>query len=387
MLGSRHATKAQTSRRQRQPGGVDGRDRSPWPRGSPDPGPAVRGLVTYDAKDPDTVPADRAAPPARRRAERADGPARRRRVRRVERVRWPVKTPTAERLAGDGLKYNRFHTTALCSPTGRRCSPAATTTRSAWAASPRSPPRRPATTRCGRTPPRRWRRTQAQRLLDRPVRQVPRGAGLGDQPDGPVRPLAHGRRRSSTSTASSAARPTSGRRSTRTRCRSNRPDAGGGLSPHRGHGRPRDRLDAPAEGADARQALLHLLRARRDPRAASCAAGMGDRYRGQFDQGWDGLREQTLARQKALGVIPQEAELTTRPRRSRPGTTCRTTQAGARPPDGGLRRLPRAHRSPHRSSGRCSRGARVLDNTLDLLHHRRQRRLGRRHAARHASTR
>jgi arylsulfatase len=29
----------------------------------------------------------------------------------------PVKTPTLERLAEAGLKYNRFHTTALCSPT------------------------------------------------------------------------------------------------------------------------------------------------------------------------------------------------------------------------------------------------------------------------------
>ena len=29
----------------------------------------------------------------------------------------PCATPTAERLAGQGLKYNRFHTTALCSPT------------------------------------------------------------------------------------------------------------------------------------------------------------------------------------------------------------------------------------------------------------------------------
>jgi arylsulfatase A-like enzyme len=29
----------------------------------------------------------------------------------------PVRTPTAERLAANGLKYNRFHTTALCSPT------------------------------------------------------------------------------------------------------------------------------------------------------------------------------------------------------------------------------------------------------------------------------
>jgi arylsulfatase A-like enzyme len=29
----------------------------------------------------------------------------------------PCATPTAERLARDGLKYNRFHTTALCAPT------------------------------------------------------------------------------------------------------------------------------------------------------------------------------------------------------------------------------------------------------------------------------
>jgi arylsulfatase A-like enzyme len=29
----------------------------------------------------------------------------------------PINTPTFERLAKDGLKYNRFHTTALCSPT------------------------------------------------------------------------------------------------------------------------------------------------------------------------------------------------------------------------------------------------------------------------------
>jgi arylsulfatase len=29
----------------------------------------------------------------------------------------PTTTPTAERLASDGLRYNRFHTTALCSPT------------------------------------------------------------------------------------------------------------------------------------------------------------------------------------------------------------------------------------------------------------------------------
>ncbi len=37
-----------------------------------------------------------------------------------------------------------------------------------------------------------------------------------------------------------------------------------------------------------------------------------DRYRGRFDQGWDALREETLARQKALGVVPADAELTRR---------------------------------------------------------------------------
>src|SRR5437763_3584321 len=29
----------------------------------------------------------------------------------------PCATPTAERLAAGGLRYNRFHTTALCAPT------------------------------------------------------------------------------------------------------------------------------------------------------------------------------------------------------------------------------------------------------------------------------
>src|SRR6476469_4748567 len=29
----------------------------------------------------------------------------------------PINTPTLERLAGGGISYNRFHTTALCSPT------------------------------------------------------------------------------------------------------------------------------------------------------------------------------------------------------------------------------------------------------------------------------
>ena len=36
------------------------------------------------------------------------------------------------------------------------------------------------------------------------------------------------------------------------------------------------------------------------------------KYKGKFDQGWDKLREETFARQKELGVIPPDAELTER---------------------------------------------------------------------------
>ena len=38
-----------------------------------------------------------------------------------------------------------------------------------------------------------------------------------------------------------------------------------------------------------------------------------DKYKGQFDDGWDALRERTLARQKELGIVPQDTELTERP--------------------------------------------------------------------------
>ena len=39
-----------------------------------------------------------------------------------------------------------------------------------------------------------------------------------------------------------------------------------------------------------------------------------DEYRGQFDQGWDKLREQIFERQKRLGVVPLESALTPRPK-------------------------------------------------------------------------
>ena len=107
------------------------------------------------------------------------------------------------------------------------------------------------------------------------------------------------------------------------------------------------------------------------------------KYKGAFDDGWDALREQTLARQKELGVIPPDAELTPTARRD-PGVGrhARRSQAGARAADGGLRRVPRAHRLPHGSPHRCPGRARHPRQHARLLHHRRQRRIGRGHPPR-----
>src|SRR6202040_3122152 len=84
----------------------------------PIPTPERTGLITYDAKDPDTKfpPIEELRPPKGApnvlivllddvgfAASSAFGGV--------------IDTPTAERLAKGGLKLNRFHTTALCSPT------------------------------------------------------------------------------------------------------------------------------------------------------------------------------------------------------------------------------------------------------------------------------
>jgi hypothetical protein len=179
------------------------------------------GLTTYDAKDPAT-----SFPPIRDVRPPAGAPNVL--VVLLDDVGFaassafggPINTPTAERLAASGLKYNRFHTTALCSPTraallsGRNHHVVGMGGITEIATS--APGLQLAATQHLR-PARRD--AQAQRLLDRSVRQVPRGPGVADEPDGARsttgRPVVAG---SSTSTGSSAARRTSTRRrSTTTR--------------------------------------------------------------------------------------------------------------------------------------------------------------------------
>jgi arylsulfatase A-like enzyme/uncharacterized membrane protein len=43
------------------------------------------------------------------------------------------------------------------------------------------------------------------------------------------------------------------------------------------------------------------------------ATEWADKYKGRFDAGWDAYREQVFARQKELGIIPPDAQLTPRP--------------------------------------------------------------------------
>ena len=101
-----------------------------------------------------------------------------------------------------------------------------------------------------------------------------------------------------------------------------------------------------------------------------------DRYRGQFEHGWDEQREQTLARQKELGIVPEDAELAP-VGRGRPalGRAVRGREAGRGAADGGLRRVRRAHRRPGRPPHRRARAARRARQHDRLLHPGRQRRL------------
>ena len=76
------------------------------------------GLTTYDAKDPDTK-----YPPIKELRPPKGAPNVL--IILIDDVGFgassafggPCQTPTFEKLAADGLRYNRFHTTALCSPT------------------------------------------------------------------------------------------------------------------------------------------------------------------------------------------------------------------------------------------------------------------------------
>jgi arylsulfatase len=274
------------------------------------------GLVTYDAKDPDTKfpPIKQLRPPkgapnvliiliddAGFGSSSAFG--------------GPCNTPTAERIAAGGLKYTRFHTTALCSPsrqamlTGRNhhtvgmggiteiasgspgynsilpntCSPLARTLKLNGYATAQFG-------KCHEVPV--WQTSPAG-----PFDAWPTGGGgfeyfygfIGGEANQWYPSLYEG------------TTPIEVKR-----------------TPEEGYHLMEDMTDKAINWIGQEKALMPDK-----PFFVYFAPGAthaphhvpqewADKYKGKFDQGWDKLREETFARQKKLGVIPPNCQLTQR---------------------------------------------------------------------------
>ena len=273
------------------------------------------------------IPADRAVAPARGRAERADHPHRRRRIWVVERLRRPL--PDAERGEARGgrpeVQPLPHHRPLLADAAGA-------------ADRAQSPLRRH-----GRHHRDRHRRAglllgaaehhvaagpdaEAQRLLDGAVRQMPRSAGVGDEPGRAVRCLAHRRRRLRVLLRLHRRRgepvvPDAVRGHHAGRAEE---DARRGLPLDGRHDRQGDGLDLAAEGARSGQAVLRLLRARRHPRAAPRPKEWADKYKGKFDAGLgQAARRDHSPGRRSWASSRRTASSPRATRRSRHGTRCR----------------------------------------------------------------
>ncbi len=224
---------------------------------------------------------------------------------------------------------------------------------------------------------------EAQRLLDRAVRQVPRGAGLADlarwgrSTPGP-RAVAGSRR----STASSAARTTSGTRRSTSGTTPVEPPA----TAEEGYHLTEDLTDRAVGWMRQQKALMPdkpffvYFAPGRDARPAPRAQGVGRQVRRPVRRRLGRPARADPGPAEGAGRRPGRHRADRAARRDHGlGRHARRAQAGAGAPDGGLRRLPRAHRPPRRPAGRRPRGPRDPRRHDRLLHHRRQRRLGRGH--------
>jgi arylsulfatase A-like enzyme len=73
-----------------------------------------------------------------------------------------------------------------------------------------------------------------------------------------------------------------------------------------------DRLDPHAACDRFRHALLPVFRPGNSHAPHQAAKDWIAKFKGQFDQGWDKVREETLERQIKLGIVPAGAVLTPR---------------------------------------------------------------------------
>jgi len=273
-----------------------------------------RGLVTYDAKDPDTefAPIEQTRPP-----ENAPNVL----VIMIDDVGFgassafggPVHTPAAEKLASTGLKYNRFHTTALCSPTraalltGRNHHSVGMGGITEIATSaPGNSSLRPNTA----AP-----LAETLRLNGYSTSHFGKCHEVPVWETSPMGPFDHW-------PAHSGFEKFYGFIAGET----NQwiPELYDGITPVELPHDPEYHLTE-----DLANKTINWISAQRSLRPDApffCYFAPGathaphqvpqvwiDKYKGKFDQGWDLLREETFARQKSLGVIPADAQLTERP--------------------------------------------------------------------------
>ncbi len=283
----------------------------------PIPDPQYVGLTTYDAKDPDTKfpPIESLRPPQGApnvlivllddvgfAASSAFG--------------GPIHTPTAERLAKGGLKFNRFHTTALCSPTrqalltgrnhhsvnmGGICE-IATAAPGYSSVLPKNKAPLAMTLKLNGYSTAQFGKCHEVPVWETsplgPFDQWPTGGGgfeyfygfIGGETNQWYPAIYEG---------TTAIEPEK--------------------TPEQGYHFTDDMTSKAIKWTRQQKALMPDKPFFMYFAPGACHAPhhvpkeWADKYKGKFDQGWDKLREETFARQKKLGVIPKNAELTARP--------------------------------------------------------------------------
>jgi arylsulfatase A-like enzyme len=276
------------------------------------------GLTTYDAKDPDTKfpPIEPLRPPKGApnvlivllddvgfAASSAFGGV--------------INTPTAERLAGNGLKFNRFHTTALCSPTrqamltgrnhhsvnmGGICE-IATSAPGYSSILPKSKATLPMTLKLNGYSTAQFGKCHEVPVWETspmgPFDQWPTGGGgfeyfygfLGGETNQFYPAIYEG---------TTPIEPEK--------------------TPSEGYHFTEDMTNKAIKWVRQQKALMGDKPFFMYFAPGACHAPhqvpeeWGDKYKGKFDHGWDKLREEIFARQKKLKVIPANSELTERPK-------------------------------------------------------------------------
>ena len=131
-------------------------------------------------------------------------------------------------------------------------------------------------------------------------------------------------------------------------------------TPEEGYHLTEDLVDKAIEFiADAKQVdpdkpfYLHLCASGRRTRRTTCPRSGPTSTPGKFDDGWDAYREKVFARQKELGIVPADAELSRHDPDVPDWDSLSADGAAAlQPDDGGVRRLPEPHRPPPRAAAR-----------------------------------